>query len=215
MRATNKLLKWALFVVIVLMLATSLAFLFYFIFRNSNPTADTQESNVSAMLIKNMMALREQKQTKTDISIGVPVRLKIPKINVDATIEFVGLTSDGAMDVPKDRGNVAWFELGQRPGENGSAVIAGHYGWKNKRGSAFDDLHKLRKGDELFIEDDNGVIISFVVREIRRYNPKADASFVFGSGDGDAHLNLVTCEGVWDEASNSYPERLVVFTDKN
>jgi len=32
------------------------------------------------------------------------------------------------MDLPKERANVAWFNLGPRPGENDSAVIAGHYG---------------------------------------------------------------------------------------
>ena len=197
--------------VVLMGFALSPALLFYFIQQSSNLPAGRQVQSGPALLAESDIALPEQEQTR----FGLPMRLKIPSINVDASVEYVGLTPDGAMDVPKERVDVAWFNLGPRPGESGSAVIAGHYGWKNKRGSAFDDLHKLRKGDELFIEDDNGVIISFVVREIRRYNPKADASFVFGSGDGDAHLNLVTCEGVWDEASNSYPERLVVFTDKN
>jgi sortase (surface protein transpeptidase) len=34
--------------------------------------------------------------------------------------------------VPVDQRNVAWFNLGPLPGENGSAVISGHYGLKNK-----------------------------------------------------------------------------------
>lgn len=147
-------------------------------------------------------------------SYGLPMRLKIPIINVDASVEHVGLTKDGAMDVPKGRANVAWFDLGQRPGENGTAVIDGHYGWKNGEASIFDNLHKLRKGDKLYVEDDKGEIISFVVRESRRYDPKADASNVFGSNDGKAHLNLVTCEGVWDKVLKTYSKRLVVFTDK-
>lgn len=129
-------------------------------------------------------------------------------------IEYVGLAPDGAMDVPKERTNVAWFNLGQRPGENGSAVIAGHYGWKNMEGSVFDDLHKLRKGDKLYIEDEKGATITFVVRESRRYDPQADASAVFGSNDEKAHLNLVTCEGEWDKVSKIYSKRLVVFADK-
>ena len=119
------------------------------------------------------------------------------------------------MDVPKERANVAWFNLGPRPGENGSAVIAGHYGrWKNGKGSVFDNLHKLRKGDKIYVEDENGVIITFVVRESRRYDPNASVGDVFGSNDGKAHLNLITCEGVWDKVSKTYSKRLVVFTDK-
>jgi len=147
-------------------------------------------------------------------TVGFPVRLKIPSINVDAQAEYVGITSDGAMDVPKESSNVAWFKLGSRPGENGTAVIAGHYGWKNGEAAAFDNLYTLRKGDKLYIEDDKGVIVSFVVRESRRYDPEADASDVFGSLDGKSHLNLITCEGVWDEVSKTYSKRLVVFTDQ-
>lgn len=147
-------------------------------------------------------------------SPGLPARLKIPIINVDAALEYVGLTQEGAMDIPKNQEAVAWFELGRRPGENGSAVIAGHYGWKNGKGSTFDNLYKLRKGDKLYVQDDKGTIFTFTVSKIRRYDPKADASDVFGSNDGKSHLNLVTCEGDWDKNTKSYTQRLVVFTDK-
>lgn len=118
------------------------------------------------------------------------------------------------MDAPKSPGNVAWFNLGQRPGEIGTAVIAGHYGWSRGKGSVFNAVNTLRKGDRLYVQDDKGAILSFVVRESRLYDPKADASAVFGSSDGKAHLNLVTCEGVWESAAKSYSRRLVVFTDK-
>lgn len=147
-------------------------------------------------------------------SFGLPVRLKIPGINVEAALEYVGLTPKGAMGVPKDFTNVAWFNLGPRPGEKGSAVMAGHYGRKNGKGSVFDNLYKLRPGDKLSVEDDQGTIISFVVRATRRYDPNANASAVFGSNDGKAHLNLVTCEGTWDKISQSYSQRLVIFTDQ-
>jgi LPXTG-site transpeptidase (sortase) family protein len=118
------------------------------------------------------------------------------------------------MDVPKGPNEVAWFDLGPRPGENGSAVIAGHYGWKNNVPAVFDDLHKLRKGDKIYFEDEKGAITTFVVREIRTYTKDEAAPDVFGSSDGKAHLNLVTCTGAWNEAEETRSERLVVFTDK-
>ena len=61
-----------------------------------------------------------------DLSAGLPIRLKIPSIKVDAAIEYVGIAPDGNMDVPKGPDNVAWFEPGTRPGDVGSAVLAGH-----------------------------------------------------------------------------------------
>lgn len=152
---------------------------------------------------------------KEQIVYGLPVRLKIPKINVDTTLEYVGLTSGGAVGVPKSPTSAAWFNLGPRPGERGSAVITGHYGyWLNGKVGVFTNLYKLRKGDKIYVKDEKGVTATFVVREFRTYDPKANASSVFVSTDGKAHLNLITCEGTWNKISKSYPKRLVVFTDK-
>ncbi|NCO05053.1 MAG: class F sortase [Candidatus Magasanikbacteria bacterium] len=160
--------------------------------------------------VEDVADFSNQKQT----SVGLPVRLKIPVIDVDSSVIPVGLTSDGAMEVPKDPDEVAWFNLGPIPGENGSAVIAGHYDWKNNIPAVFDNLHKLRKGDKISIEDENGDTTTFVVREIRTYNKDDEASDVFKLDDGNAHLNIITCTGVWDNVSKSYSKRLVVFTDK-
>lgn len=118
------------------------------------------------------------------------------------------------MGVPKDLAETAWFSLGPRPGEIGSAVIAGHFGWKNNQPAVFNYLSRLSPGDKLDVIDENGAIITFVVRELRSYAPNADASDVFVSNDGKSHLNLVTCEGVWNKAKQTYPSRLIVFTDK-
>lgn len=148
-------------------------------------------------------------------SVGLPARLKIPSINIDSAIEPVSLTADGEMDAPKDPTNVGWFNLGVRPGDIGSAVIAGHYGvWKNGAGPAFNDLHKLRKDDQLYVEDGKGETTIFVVQRSQTYDPNADASGVFVSNDGKAHLNLITCEGEWNEVLKSYSKRLVIFAYK-
>src|SRR3989344_3473099 len=132
--------------------------LFYFI-----PQNEFVVDNVVVAPSKEQVSLSEGQ------GLGSPIRLKIPKINVDAAVEYVGLTPDGAMDVPKSQDDVAWYEPGTRPGEKGSAVIAGHYGWKGGEPSVFDSLYTLRKGDKLTIEDDKGEIITFVVRESRRW----------------------------------------------
>ncbi|MFH1193845.1 MAG: class F sortase [bacterium] len=207
-------LKRSLLIVGLVEIALSLLFIFFLTF--DPPTRSSYAgSQASQILIGNGTSESIQSiASEEKPSFGFPARLKIPSINTEALIESAGLAPDGAMDVPKDRDNAAWFNLGPRPGENGSAVIAGHYGWKDGKRSVFDNLYKLRKGDKIYIEDDKGVIITFVVRESRRYNPEADASGVFGSNDGKPHLNLITCEGSWDEDSKSYLNRLVVFADK-
>jgi len=164
--------------------------------------------------VRNIVPSGEASRPVKEAGSGLPVRFVIPKIKVDASFEYVGLTSNGEVDVPKDFTKVALFDLWPRPGESGNAIITGHYGRKNGKPSVFDNLYKLRRGDKMSVEDDKGIITVFVVREIRRYDPKADATYVFSSSDGKSHLNLITCEGTWNKASESYSKRLVIFTDK-
>jgi sortase (surface protein transpeptidase) len=145
---------------------------------------------------------------------GLPVRIKIPRLSVDARIEEVTLTADGAMDIPKRPQDTAWYALGPRPGEVGSATIAGHVDWKSGARGVFADLHTLQAGDSITVENDEGVRTTFVVRTSQEYDPQEDAAKVFFSYDGSAHLNLVTCAGTWDQEMNMYSKRLVVFADK-
>jgi len=212
------LLKQPSFVFIMAGIIFSLLIIFFLSF---DLLGQISYAKSASLKTKQDLVVDELAENIKDISfteqstIGFPISLSIPKINVDTTIESVGLTLKGAVDVPKNPANAAWFNLGPRPGDSGSAVITGHYGrWKNGQGSVFDDLYKLRQGDKLYVKDDKGITISFVVRESRRYNPSEKVSEVFVSSDGKAHLNLITCEGVWNQVSKSYSKRLVVFTDK-
>jgi LPXTG-site transpeptidase (sortase) family protein len=144
---------------------------------------------------------------------GLPVRLKIPIIGVDTAIEDAYITPDGRMDVPVGSKNVAWFALGPNPGEVGSAVIGGHFGIKDGVPFVFYDLDKLKTGDYVYVVDDRGDTLAFVVRDIKLFDRDADATTVFTSDDGIAHLNLITCEGIWNKVNDTYPQRRVVFTD--
>jgi LPXTG-site transpeptidase (sortase) family protein len=169
--------------------------------------------NVSTVAIKPGKSIAKIEQPITPEQ-GAPLRLSVPGINVDAAVMSVGLTSDGAMDIKKDPSEVAWYNLGPRPGSVGSAVIAGHYGWENGKGSVFNELHTLKSGDVIFVQDDKGGVASFKVRESRSYDPNADATSIFRSDDGKSHLNLITCEGMWNSPLQTYSQRLVVFSDK-
>jgi sortase A len=153
------------------------------------------------------------KSVETPERAPLPVRVLIPSIGVDAAIERVGLNAEGNMEAPALLDEVAWFVPGARPGETGSAVMAGHYGRKDNTGSVFDSLHLLRAGDIVITLDETGASLSFVVRETRRYDADADAVEVFSSDDGGVHLNLITCEGAWYSVIGGFPERRVVFTD--
>lgn len=211
------LLKRLLLIISIAGIVFSLVVIVFNLFSQNfyTESASLVSSHILQDLINNKTIVSQNTSSEKTTSPGLPVRLKIPKINVDATFEYVGLTLDGIMDIMQSPDDVAWFELGPRPGEKGNAVIAGHYGrWKNGQGSVFDDLNKIRKGDKLYIEDSNGSTIIFVVSEFKIYDANGDASDVFSSKDEKAHLNLVTCSGIWNKDSENYSERLVVFADK-
>src|SRR6185369_3242697 len=97
---------------------------------------------------------------------GLPVRLRIPIIGVDAAIEDAFITADGRMDVPEGSLNVAWFALGTRPGKVGSAVIGGHFGINQGVPFVFYNLDKLKVGEKIYILDDKDDTLAFMVRSI-------------------------------------------------
>ena len=170
-----------------------------------------------AVLLVNFHLPKENFYTQPAIvvqaNINLPTRLKIPSINVDAPVEYVGLTPEGAMDVPQKPEDVAWYNLGPRPGEIGSSVIDGHSGYKDNLPAVFDNLTKLQKGDKIYVENSKGMTITFTVREFRTYGLYDDVSSVFNSNDGESHLNLITCSGIWNDKEKTHATRLIVFTD--
>lgn len=187
----------------LLIIFTALTFYALFIFRD---ISEIKNQNSPALLIENIIPIVK--------AITMPTRIKIPAIKLNASIESVGIADSGAMDIPKIATNAAWFNLGKIPGEKGSAVIAGHYGWKNGLQAAFDNLHKLKKGDLIYVEDSTGMMATFFVTEIKKYDKDDDTSTIFGSSDNKEHLNLITCAGFWNKNNKSYSKRLVVFTEK-
>lgn len=148
---------------------------------------------------------------------GSPVRLTIPKINVDAGFQYTGITPDGVMEIPNNIVDIGWFTGSQRPGEKGVSIITGHVaqirGGVVVKPGVFNNLNELRAGDKLYVLNDRGESIQFVVRESRNYEPSANTTDVFTSTDDGAHLNIITCEGTWNPEKLSYSQRLVVFTD--
>lgn len=146
-------------------------------------------------------------------SVGIPVHLTIAKAGVNAEVEQIGLTPDGALDTPKIPMNAGWFNLGPKPGQVGSSVIDGHYNWFNGAKGVFENLHLVGVGDTISVLDANGATTTFIVVKTQIYNASANAYDVFTSTDGKSHLNIITCEGVWDSVSQNYSSRLVVFAD--
>jgi LPXTG-site transpeptidase (sortase) family protein len=127
--------------------------------------------------------------------------------------ESVGMDQQGRMDVPKDVANVAWYQLGVKPGEVGNAVFAGHYDKPDGSPAVFYDLNQLQSGDELIVEDEDGKPLIFIVTEKRVVQlSEFPLQEVFGETE-KKRVNLITCGGIWDKAKQEYSERTIIFSE--
>jgi sortase A len=152
-------------------------------------------------------------ETQPVVEKITPSKLSIESIGVDAPVESVGVL-DGAMAVPTTPESVGWYEFGTVPGDIGSAVLAGHVNWKDNPNAVFTNLKNVKIGDIIQITNSNGQVVLFIVEKIESYPLYSDTNEVFSSNDGLAHLNLITCSGLWNSIIRSHELRLVIFTTK-
>ncbi|MFN8540167.1 MAG: class F sortase [Thermomicrobiales bacterium] len=148
-----------------------------------------------------------------NLNAGIPVRLTIPKIGVDAPVDQVGLDANGNMDVPTAPFNTAWYAPGPRPGQRGNAVIDGHVDYHGIGPVVFWRLREMQPGDVIYVLGDNGVRQRFIVTsvEIFQADDRSPLERIFG-GAATANLNLISCTGDFDPGSASYDKRIVVFS---
>jgi sortase (surface protein transpeptidase) len=143
---------------------------------------------------------------------GLPVRLRIPAIGVDADVEHVGLSEDGAMASPQSYFAVGWYQFGFRPGQVGNAVMAGHIDSATQGAAVFYWLSSLYPGALVIVTDSAGYDLVFeVIGAAEFYDGEAPVFDIFGPAD-TANLNLITCVGTFDRSVGQYDKRYVVYT---
>jgi LPXTG-site transpeptidase (sortase) family protein len=154
----------------------------------------------------------EQSTTETTVAIkhaGVPQRIMIPSLNVNAAIVSVGLKDDNSMEIP-GADEAGWYRLGALPGDaTGSAVIAGHVDHKKEPG-VFLELRRLNVNDEIAVTDDNGALHGYRVTERYQVDKEALPTSELFRRDGPPVLTLITCGGSFDTKNRSYDDNIVI-----
>jgi hypothetical protein len=136
--------------------------------------------------------------------------LVVPKLYINTPIEPVGVTANGEMATSQSLQRVAWYKDGGKPGAQGSVVLAGHYGGPQEVG-IFRTMDKLESGDSLEVRSKDGSSIKYTVYKKATYNAgDVPLQELFNKSDGK-YLNLITCVGSWNSATNSYDKRLIVY----
>jgi sortase (surface protein transpeptidase) len=143
-----------------------------------------------------------------------PVRLSIPAIGVNASVESVGITTTGDLAVPARQPwvDVGWYSSGPLPGALGSAVIDGHLDRPGGYPAVFWRLRDLHVGDDVMVIEAQGKTLHFGVTAIVYYPPQnAPLQQIFANQSG-RYLNLITCAGDWIPSQHQTTLRLVVYT---
>lgn len=142
-----------------------------------------------------------------------PVRIRIPAIQLDAPVINVGLDEQGFMDIPGTAEEVGWFSLGYVPGMPGHAVMAGHLDTQSGKAAVFWELRRLKEGDIVEVEREDGSLKRFKVTHRATYAAdQAPLQELFGASTG-SYLNLITCNGAWRDDLQTYDRRLIVYTE--
>ena len=140
-----------------------------------------------------------------------PAVIRIPRLDVEASIIPLGLNDDGSIEVPEDPDQAGWWLGGPEPGETGPAVILGHVDSQEEGPAVFFYLQYLDPGDEIHIDRVDGSTITYVVESTERHDKdEFPTDAVYGPTEQPT-LRLVTCGGDFDFGVRTYQENVIVF----
>ncbi len=144
-------------------------------------------------------------------TMGVPARLQIPAIGIDAPVKAVGVDANGDMAVPAQVQQIGWYRFGAVPGSAaGSVVMSGHVDSAVQGLGAFSRLGDLRSGDTITVSDATGHRLRYHVAGREAFDKKTAPMADLFSRNGAARLTLITCGGDFDSSIRSYVDNIVV-----
>lgn len=138
------------------------------------------------------------RQEFAEIPSGGPITIRIPAINVEASVR----AGDDWISLQAGVGHHPNSGL---PGQEGNMVLTGH---NDIFGEIFKRLPELNPGDEIEVQSTNGQWYTYVVREKQAVDPTEVWVLDQGLGQGTPIATLITC----------YPyrvntQRMIVFAE--
>ena len=144
-------------------------------------------------------------------AFGIPVRLSIPAIGINAPVEPVGVDDRGDMAIPEQVQQIGWYRFGAAPGAtSGSIVMSGHVDSAQQGLGAFSRLGDLRAGDRVGVTDAAGHQLTYRVVSREMFDKSSVPLQDLFSRLGSPRLTLITCGGSFDRAALSYRDNVVV-----
>lgn len=153
----------------------------------------------------------EEEVREYTVAADRPRYLTVGKLGIyNSRILPMGLTSEGALDTPRNIFDVGWYEASGKPGQGGTAIIDGHNGGPHVRG-VFKNLPNLVEGDVIQIERGDGVVYHYkVIDNVEVLLSDADAYMVKAAQSpvaGKESVTLISCTGEWSQQRGTYLSR--------
>ena len=149
---------------------------------------------------------------------GVPARLVIPALGVNASFQSIGVDASAPSDAqgrkplgnPSDRTQAGWYSAGPRPGSGTGTVIANGHTYHD--GSAIfkeSFASTVATGQRIDVVQVNGTVCSYQVQQVWRDVSKSDYPTIVSSQglydfSGPERLFLATCGGPFDPSGQNY-----------
>ncbi|MGW0816548.1 class F sortase [Streptomyces viridiviolaceus] len=131
-------------------------------------------------------------------------------VGLDARIDPVGVTEEGAMTVPEDPAVAGWYRYGPEPGSaQGSAVLVGHVDSDTGALGEFASLYEVERGDRVEVHRAEAQPSAYRVVS-RATVPKDELSSSAFRRTGRPVLTLITCAPPFVPERGGYLANLVV-----
>ena len=149
-------------------------------------------------------------------SVGTPVRLVIPSLDVDAPVVPIKLDRDRVLRPPQDPSEIGWWDRSAQPGaKKGQPLLTGHS--VRLGDGAMDTLGDVKRGATVQVigkpEDGekSGKVATYSVQKVFVYSREQVADHsddLFGQDRNPRRLVLVTCTD-WD--GKVYQSNIIVY----
>jgi len=139
-----------------------------------------------------------------------PRFLTVAGTTINMPIVEVGVSPDGAMEIPEPFEEAGWYRFGPAPGAAaGTAVVAAHVDTTSDS-APFSQLKSLAPGTLVTVQREGAPPLTFRVTGVELMAKDAfDGTSIFRR-DGPHQLKLVTCGGRWLDEQQDYGDNVIV-----
>jgi hypothetical protein len=139
-----------------------------------------------------------------------PIRLNIPRLEIDVAVVPTGVAPDGQMALPERVDQVGWYRFGPAPGTStGSAVLAGHVDSRIYGVGPLSRLSSAQPGDEIAVHRQDGSVVTHRVVSVAQVDKRGLPVDQLFARDGAPTLRILTCGGPYSPGAG-YRDNVVV-----